>query len=343
VKLAGAAARRFLAAPDRAAHAALFYGPNRSAVAQACDDVVRALLGPTPDDFALTRLDEDAIRRDRALLGDELAAQSLLGGERLVRVRAEGDSAADSLIGALGDLEGGAAGAFLLVEGGDLAARSKIRAAFEAAARAVVMPFYDDEPEALAAIAHAALAERKVHLTPAARALLDASLPADRALLRGEIEKLALFAHGRGEAVDVQDVAALLAVEQEAALDDATLAAAAGRAGDAVEALAAADAAGISAIRALERRLLRLMEARTLVESGSQPAEAVQKLRPPVFWKERDAFITHVRAWSLGAIAAGLDILWRAQLRAMTAGAPQDLIAADAFRAVAGLASRRAA
>ena len=288
------------------------------------------------------RLEEDAVRKDRALLWDEMAAQSLLGGDRLVRVKADSDSAAETIVAALSDLENDLpAGAFLLIEGGDLAARSKIRAAFENASRAVVMPFYDDEPDALANLAKTELAAAHVKLTPDAQALLESSLPADRALLRGEIEKLRLFAHERKEPLGYADVAALLAVEEEAALDDATSAAAGGRAGDAVEALKRSEAAGISAIRALERRLLRLMEARTLMEAGSQAADAAQKLRPPVFWKERDAFNAQLRAWSLGALAAALDALWKAQLRAMTAGAPQELIAADAFRAVAGLANRR--
>jgi DNA polymerase-3 subunit delta len=341
VKLAGAAAKRFLTAPDRAARAALLYGPNRAAIAQACDDIVRALI-PSPDDFSITKLEDDAVRKDRALLADQLAAQSLLGGERIVRLRADGDSAADAIIAALEDLEDDApAAAFLLVEGGDLAGRSKIRAAFESAKRAVIIPFYEDEPGVVAALAKTMLADAHVALAPDAQALIESALPSDRALMRSEVEKIILFAHGQAGPIGAEDVAALLAVEEEAALDDATLAAAAGRAAEAVEALRHAEAGGVSALKALERRMMRLMEARTLVESGSQPAEAAQRLRPPVFWKERDAFIAHVRAWSLGALAAALDVLWRAQLRAMTAGAPQDLIAADAFRAVAALAPRR--
>ena len=341
MKLAGAAAKRFLTAPDPAAGAALLYGPNRAAVAQACDDIVRALI-PAPDDFSITKLEDDAVRKDRALLSDQLAAQSLLGGERLIRLRADGESAANSIIAALAALEDDApAAAFLLVEGGDLPGRSKIRAAFESAKRAVLIPFYEDEPGVLAALAKGMLNDAHVTLTPDAQALLESSLPGDRALMRGEIEKIILFAHGQTAPIGADDIAALLAVEEEAALDDATLAAAGGQAAKAVEALRHADVGGISAIKALERRLMRLMEARTLVESGSQPAEAAQRLRPPVFWKERDAFNAHLRAWSLGALAAALDVLWRAQLRAMTAGAPQELIAADAFRAVAGLVGRR--
>jgi DNA polymerase-3 subunit delta len=86
---------------------------------------------------------------------------------------------------------------------------------------------------------------------------------------------------------------------------------------------------------------LRLQEARVAVDRGSSPVDAAAKLRPPVFWKERDIFNDHLRAWTMPRLAAALDVLWRAQLRAMTAAAPQDVIAAEAFRAVATLANRR--
>jgi hypothetical protein len=56
-----------------------------------------------------------------------------------------------------------------------------------------------------------------------------------------------------------------------------------------------------------------------------------------VFWKERDAVAAQARLWSARKINAAYDVLWSAELRSKTAGAPQELIAADAFRGVARL------
>lgn len=342
MKLTGAAAKRFLAKPANDARAVLLHGPNRSMIAEAADALTAHMLGPSPDQMALTRLGEDEIRKDRALLSDQLAAQSLLGGARVLRLRADGDSAQEPIVDAVSALDDGApAAAFLIVEGGDLAAKSKIRSAFENAARCYAVAFYDDDDAALAEYAASLIARAEIALTPDARDLLQAALPGDRALVRGEIEKLALFAHGRSEPIAAPDVAALLAVEAESALDDATLAVAGGDARASVEQFHRAGAGGITAIRALERRLLRLQEARLAVDGGASPTDAAGKLRPPVFWKERDAFAAHLRTWTAPRLATALDVLWRAQLRAMTAGAPQELIAAEAFRAVANMANRR--
>ena len=69
-------------------------------------------------------------------------------------------------------------------------------------------------------------------------------------------------------------------------------------------------------------------------------ADAVAKLRPPVFWKERDAVAAQAGRWTSRKLNAAFDVLWTAELRAKTAGAPQELIAADAYRSVAKLAAK---
>src|SRR5687767_5309261 len=112
--------------------------------------------------------------------------------------------------------------------------------------------------------------------------------------------------------------------EGESALDAASLAAAQGRAAQAVEALARIDAlSGVSALRALLRRLHQLRDARALIDGGMSPDEADGKLRPPAFWKERDAVAAQVRLWNAKKLNAAYDLLWTAELRAKTAGAPQ--------------------
>ncbi|MES1202742.1 MAG: DNA polymerase III subunit delta, partial [Pseudomonadota bacterium] len=272
MKVAGAAAKRFLAKPPGDACAVLLYGPNRSMVAEAAEALTAHFLGPSPDQMAITRLGDEELRRDRALLSDQLSAQSLLGGARVLRIRADGDSAAESIVESVSALDDGApAAAFLIVEGGDLAAKSKIRSVFENAARCFAIAFYEDDEAALAEYAATLIGAAKISLTEAARDLLIAALPGDRALVRGEIEKLALFGHGRTEPIEAPDVAALLAVEAESALDDATIAVAGGDAPGSVEQLHRAGAGGITAIRALERRLLRLQEARFAVDRGASP------------------------------------------------------------------------
>jgi len=83
---------------------------------------------------------------------------------------------------------------------------------------------------------------------------------------------------------------------------------------------------------------MRLIDVRARVDAAAALQDAMSKLRPPVFWKERDAFMAQTRAWSARALMAALDVCWEAEVTMKRAGAPHELLAADAFRRVAKLA-----
>ncbi|MGE0828345.1 MAG: DNA polymerase III subunit delta [Hyphomonadaceae bacterium] len=339
MKLSGAAVRRFLEKPDKGIAGALLYGPNRSLVADAARQLATYALKGTDDPFALTRLSDDELKKDKARLADALAAQSLLGGPRVAWVKIEGAGADEPLLAALADIEAGLAGAFLIVEGGDLGGGAKLVKAFEAAKAGAAAAFYEETAAERAAYARDLLKAEAVALTREAGEAIFDLLPEDRALMRGEIEKLALFAHGREAPIGLGELSALLPDESDEALDAAIAAALAGRAGAAAEALARVEGVnGVAAIKAMERKLLRLLEARTLMDQGLSATDAAGKLRPPVFWKERDAFQAQLRSWSAVRLSRALDALWKAEIAAKQAQSPQALLAADAFQKTARFA-----
>jgi len=160
MKLTGAAARRFVDKPDAQMRAALFYGPNRAMVADASAALAKFALAGSDDPFATTKLSEDEIKKDKARLLDALSAQSLLGGPTLVWARVDGEGANDSILFALAQIEKGAPGGFLVIEGGELSGTGKLVKAFESAKSAVAAAFYEESPAERAAFARELLAER---------------------------------------------------------------------------------------------------------------------------------------------------------------------------------------
>ena len=342
MKIAGAAIRRFLDAPDKDTRAVLVFGPNQSFTHEAAQRLVQWALKGSDDPYSVTKLGEDEIKRDGARLSDALSAQSLLGGPTLVWARVDGKAADGAIVDALEAIERGEPSGFLIVEGGDLSASGELVKTFQAAKRAAAIAFYEETDAERGQFARALASELGVEFERDAQEQFLAALPVDRGVARREIEKLALYAHGLGRKVTQEDLTQLLADENESALDAASLAAAAGRAAEAVETLARIDAlSGVSALRALERRMLALNEARSLIDKGMSASDAVAKLRPPVFWKERDAVAAQARNWTGKKLSAAFDVLWSAELRCKQAGAPQDLIAADAFKSVARLVGAR--
>lgn len=336
MNIKGAAIRRFLDKPDKAVRAVLLYGPNESFVHEAAQRLAAWAMGKSDDPYAVTKLSEDEIKKDGAKLADALAAQSLLGGPTIVWARINGKAADDAILDALKGIEVGDASGYLIIEAGDIGGSAALVKAFTNAGAGAVMAFYEESEAERAQFARTLAKELGLSFGRDAEEALLAALPADRGLARQEIEKLALFAHDLGRGVSVEDLEALMASEAESALDAASLAAAQGKAAQAVEALARIDAlSGVSALRALLRRLHQLRDARALIDAGSSPIDAIAKLRPPVFWKERDAVAAQARLWTAKKLVAAYDVLWSAELRSKTAGAPQELIAADAYRGVA--------
>ena len=340
MKLAVAAARRFVSAPDDAVRAVLLYGPNRAVVHEYAQTLAKHALGGKDDPFAVTRLGDDDIRKDKARLDEALTAQSLLGGPTLVWARIDNETANDSILPALADIDAGHGAAFFLIEGGELAGKGKLVAAFEAAKKAVAIACYEETEAERAAFLRALLDAERIPMSADAREAFILHAPSDRGLMRGELEKVALYAHDLGRNVEPSDLAALSAVEAEGELDDATGAATSGQAGRALDMIDRLEnTSGVSLLKALERRLLRLLEARTLVDNGVSPSEAGDRLKPKVFWKDRDAFAGQVRLWTAARLLDALNTLWAAELRAKTAGAPQEAIAAAAYKRVAEIAA----
>lgn len=338
MKIATASVRRFLEKPDKAARAVLLYGPNESFVHEAAQRLAAHALGKSDDPYAITKLTDDEIKRDAARLADALSAQSLLGGPTIVWARIAGRGGDAAIVDALAGIERGAASGYLIVEAGDLGSSADLVKKFTAAKSGACIAFYEETDAERASFAKGMAKDLKLEFERDAEDAFLSALPTDRGLAAREIEKLALFAHGLGRKISAADLEALLADEGESALDAASLAAAQGRAALAVESLARIEGlSGVSALRALLRRLHQLRELRALIDTGVSAGDAVARLKPPVFWKEREAVAAQGRLWTAKKLNAAYDVLWAAELRSKVAGAPQDLIAADAYRGVAKL------
>ena len=344
MKFSASKAAGFVAKPDAQIRGILIYGPNGAAVREAAGRLEAWALGPNADPLNQTVLYEAALLKDRARLVDALSAQSLLGGPCLVRVRIEGDSAAQMILDAAAVLERGEGTyALLIIEAGDLPKQSKIRAAFDAGKFLAALPFYEDSDQDLLRMARSRLREASVPISEAAAAQFAQRIGDDRGVLQSELDKLITFSGPQRLPIEFEDIATLMAADGEHDVDDAVESVLLGHGAVANQALSDLGGfAGVSALRVLEARLLRLQDAFTLLASGLSQEDVAKRQYPGLYWKVRDSFEAQLRLWSPALLGKALDVVWRAQLRSMTAGAPQELIAVSTYRAVAGIAARAA-
>lgn len=337
---------KFLARPDPRVRAAVIYGRDLGVVRERAAQLARGVTEDPEDPFNVALLTEGDLAGDDARLEGELAAQSLMGGRRLVRLRLSGERAASEKLAveALGRLLAGELNpeAFLLVEAGALGRDSALRRAAEKAEACAVIPCYEDEAGDVARMTREALAKDGVSLNAEALALFVSRLPHERGVARREIERLALFlGPGSGAVAGPRELEPFLGVEPEASLANAASDAFGGRLAEAQAGLRRAAQEGVSgvgAVRALGQHLGRLRRVLTLSGNGAGLQEAAKA--SGVFWKDEREFLRQARAWSLEALESVSGDILAADRACKTARAPDDLIAERLALQIAARARR---
>lgn len=310
-------AGKFLAAPDKAFRAFLFFGSDAGLVTERAQQTAKRIAASENPPGEVIRLDDADVDGDRDRLGLELRTLPMFSGRKIVRVTTGRIINATVLneLAQSNDLAG-----VLIVEAGNLKSTDSLRATFEKSPHAAAIACYGDDAQDLESLVRDVLQNANLEISPEARALLVSRLGADRALSRAEVEKLALFAQGRAR-IEADDVDAIVGDASVLAIDRIVNAAASGNAASAIDEFARAVTAGENPqmlIAAIQKHLQKLHRVRADIDNGTQLAEAIRQLRPPLHFKQRDAFADQCRRWSRPALdralAATADALRAARL-----------------------------
>ncbi len=310
----------FLARPDAGVLAAVAYGPDAGAVRERGQGLVAAAARDPRDPFVVVEVAADRLKKDPPLLADEVAALSPTGERRVIRVREAGDEIAAALDLALQATSGG----LVVIEAGDLAKRSALRKLAEAHPRAVALPCYADEGAGLESLIDSVLAGHGLKADADAKAYLVANLGGDRIMSRSELEKLALYARGQ-DRIRLDDVLACVGDSASLSLDELALAVGAGDLPALDTALERAWMEGqspVTVVRAVSRHFLRLHLAAGHIARGVSAEQAVAGLKPPVFFKQKDAFVRQLQNWPGDRLAEALRLLDEAEIDCKSSGVP---------------------
>ncbi|NJO67488.1 MAG: DNA polymerase III subunit delta [Rhodospirillales bacterium] len=331
MKLAPARARSFFDRPDPNIGAVLVFGPDRGLVRERSEQLAAHALGPKPDPFRSMELSAAQLRLEPALLADEARAFGLVPGRRLIRIRDAADSVTEAarILLALDRWE-----ALVLFEAGDLGRKSSLRLLMESAETAVAVGCYEDDIRTLRHVIAETLAAAGLTLTPEATDYLSSSLGNDRGVTRSELEKLVLYMSG-GDTVDprtvrLEDAIAVVGDARAAALGALALAVCDGDRKRAVLALSEAANDGLEPIgllRIVSQHLQRLFLVSSEIAAGRLAREAIGALRPPVFFRDREAFARQALAWSPPRLEAAMRRMVNAEMACKRTGSPQRSIA----------------
>ena len=69
----------------------------------------------------------------------------------------------------------------------------------------------------------------------------------------------------------------------------------------------------IAIIRSLTNYMLRMQQTKIEIKKQKSFDEAIKVLKPPLFWKDKDSFQNHCKAWPLKDIEKNLNLLLNAE------------------------------
>ena len=317
----------------------LVYGTDIGGVHELAQRTVRAILGERADDpFALVTLSEDVLKEDPGRLLDEVQSVSMFGGARVVWVRGAADAFRKAMRAVL-DLP--AREAFVVAEAPGLKKDSALARLFEKDKRLAALPVYADDAGDLRQLVTQVLSEHGLRADDDALLALQSLLGADRAASRNELEKLALYCHERGR-VTLEDVRAVCADAAAHMMPDMLDAFFTGKAMEGTRlfaSLLAEGTPGAAMLQAAANHVAKLRELRAAMARGATATEAVNRARPPVFFRRRPAMARQLGLWPEEKLAIADESIWQAM---RTARAMPELEAQLAERCLLGLAMRAA-
>lgn len=320
--LKGKQAATFSKRPDEAIWAVLAFGEDEGLAADAATALIKAWT-PKNQQIELISLDDDEVKKEPSILFDALDAVSLLGDDRIIRLRTKGDKIGALLVEALtlGEERPDRFATKLIIETGALTTKSKLRKFAESAKHAACLQFFADQAGDVTQRVEAALLEAGLAIEPDALALFVGDLPGHRTLANSEVEKLCLYATGLGRAINTRDIRALCATDLEHDMATAIRATLSGQTASAHQALDRLDQIGTSPItilRSLQMEVTRMLDAHTKIAGGNgNPGRA---LRPPVWQSEWPAFRQRLSKWPTRHLLRVLERIYDAERQAKTAG-----------------------
>ena len=200
----------------------------------------------------------------------------------------------------------------------------------------MALPCYGDEDRDIDSVIDDELGKSGMGIAMEARGALRRNLGGDRLATRGEIAKLALYAHGKRE-IELEDVLALTGDVSGLSVDEAVDAMLDGKIDDFDQTFTRQSLSGSQAYLVLAAAI-RQMQALHLMRAGMKErnaASAVAAAKPPVFFARRKLVERVLERWSTEALQRGLA---RLQAAVLATRQRPDLAVEIARQALLGIA-----
>ncbi len=318
--------------------AVLLYGPDEGKVRDWAKTLTHRLLGPKPDPMNVIELSGAQLDDDPARLQDEMCGMSLLGGERIILLRAPERGTTAIVKEAL---ENAVADTKLIILAEDLGKESALRSLAEKSPHMAALAAYADEGAQLGQIIRDTLNAAQVRVSPEAMQFLIAQLGNNRAVTRSELEKIILYL-GKEKELSLAIAQLLVGENTDIAMQDVAHAVAGGelrRIPPLLRRLWLEGEAPVAVVRSTLRYFQKLHGLQAQIHSGVGEETALRASR--TFFKHVPLLKRHLGRWPMGKLPAALERLHGCErdLKGVVPIAPE-LLAARILMGVASSAGR---
>ncbi|MBL8639833.1 MAG: DNA polymerase III subunit delta [Alphaproteobacteria bacterium] len=323
---------------DGTYRAILIYGPDQGLVRERAMTYALKIVSDINDPFNAAHLNGDILSQDPARFFDEVEAQSLMGGQRLVRI-----TNVDNKFGAiLKDwLKSSAASsapspAIVVIEGGDLRPRDALRKICEDDPHAAAIACYIQDERDMATFLKSIFADYNRAIAPDAIEFLAYNLKGDRGRARSEAEKLDLYKGTDPGPITLGDAMAACGEGRAESMDDLIYAVFGRNPHKAVisySRLIDEDTEIIAILRSLQNHVKRLLDVRTKLDENHHGTldSIIDSLHPPIFFKVKESFRAQIGRYNAPFLRRLLMRLNELEADTKKSGTTPETLVADAI------------
>lgn len=332
MKLNAAQTNQFITKPDPHIQFVLIYGADEGLVKERCNKLRDHIADIETDPFSVTEFSFDVLKDDIALLADEMASISMYGGRKCIIIR----DIPQAIPIALKELIQKPFGdAFVIFLARELTPRSSFRKLFETDKNTAAIACYPLEQYNLNKTIRDILNNEGFNYDTQAISMLEQLFTGNNLLLiRNELTKIMLY-KGDATHITTDDIIACCNNDLEASLDKLS---------DAIASKSPRVATNIfdslvnenkypapAIIRYVNTYFNRIYIVRSKVDQGISIDQAMQQLRPPVFFKSKPSFIKNVKSWNTKKTVNLIKKLQKAEAECKRSNAPVRVICNQLF------------
>lgn len=276
----------------------LVYGPDEIGIDHIVEQCIKDF--DSLNSANITRVEYKNIKDNFIHIIDELNSTSLFASMNIVVINDCPNSLPKSIIDILTNHKFVGK---LILKANDLKPHSNLRKFFESHKQALSIACYKDDISQIQQFITQYLQQNNAKFDNNIVKILTSLMPSNKLLIKQEIDKLLLYC--QSDPIDEQSVYDVISDAFEIQLDDLCQAVALNDKSNIIRLMDKAKEQGINfmlIIKVIQIYFSRILEILILAEKGQQLQNAIDSLKPPVFFKQKNSMIIACKALTLDKI-----------------------------------------